>query len=304
MKKALGIAAIFLLLLAGTVFVFRQTLALRAARAALVKALPDYRVTLDGAKLNLNSLELQNLRVKNQTIDGHFGRIRFYVTPRSLMKKRWARMTLENAVIDLPQELKISDISLQAENTSQTGTFSAGKINLKKINITGMQGKFRWTPDQLNAESFSAALLGGSVSGNFSLTLDAAKKYECYLEFKNLQLPVLITAMKWAEKISLTGKLGGQMKFTGDVSGLKNVDGAFSGAAGGGDLTILDRAFMENIAARAKQPVELVEASLKEYHYDEGVVSLQKKGHDLNLELAVRGPKGRRHLNTVFHDAV
>ena len=173
-------------------------------------------------------------------------------------------------------------------------------IRLQKLAIKDVVIDF----DEKNGGRLHGSALDGTIEGRFQIDLKRNRAYELDLTLQQLSLPVLVSDLKFADKMSATGKFFGTLAIRGNKLGVESIDGTLSGSEPGGDLVILDEAFLGNIANRMNQPLELVKAGLKEYHYDSGQARLLKNGHDLGLELSLDGPKGKRRLNTVFHEAV
>jgi|GEM_PF-1605731 len=184
------------------------------------------------------------------------------------------------------------------------GQLSAADVSYQKLQLRELTSPFRWDGKTLVASPLKASLFEGLLEGEFTLRTDKSLGYSLDLRLSQLHLPALIKDFEFENKMSMTGRLLGTIKASGSPSGLAAVDGSLSVSTQGGDLVIRDAAFLQNIATRMKQPIELVEAGLKEYHYDVGELRLSKSGADLGVELKLDGPKGKRHLTTLFHDAV
>lgn len=184
------------------------------------------------------------------------------------------------------------------------GRLSAESIGYQKLAASALQSPFHLDGKLLKIEPIHGVILDGNLEGRFQMQLDGGNAYELNLTLQQLSLPALISDLKFEDKMSMTGRFLGNIVIHGNSSGMDSVDGTLSGSNQGGDLVILDEVFLGNIASRMNQPLELVKAGLKEYHYDTGEARLLKNGRDLGLDLSLDGPKGKRQLSTVFHDTV
>ena len=59
---------------------------------------------------------------------------------------------------------------------------------------------------------------------------------------------------------------------------------------------------IRRLAENVKQPVEIVEAAFKEYHFDSGELSLGLEEGDVALSAHLDGAKGKRDIVIRLHD--
>jgi hypothetical protein len=114
----------------------------------------------------------------------------------------------------------------------------------------------------------------------------------------------VIEAFEWDKKVSVTGLFTGKMDIEGQGNGIARLEGAFDAKAGGGDIRILDQAFLQRIADNSKQPIEIVRASFENYHYTNGRARFRLEGKDILLNLDLEGDAGKRNLEVNLHDLV
>jgi len=117
-----------------------------------------------------------------------------------------------------------------------------------------------------------------------------------------MKIEQFIRDFKLQEKFFMDGELNGSILLKGKGTDVQVVDGNFTASPKGGMLIIKDARFLENIARRADQPLDLLVESFRNYHYNTGIISLSLKEDDLILGMALDGETGKRDLNITLHD--
>ena len=253
-----------------------------------------------GFFLHLGQLEISALTLDIQSdVLTLKGSVSFLIDPSA--KKIATMETRISSAESHGLSFKNISVSFDEKNGGQLSTES---ISYQKLAASALQSPFHLDGALLKIEPIHGVTLDGNLEGRFQIQLAGDKAYELNLTLQQLSLPALISDLKLEDKMSMTGRFLGKILIHGNGSGIDSIDGTLSGSNQGGDLVILDETFLGNIASRMNQPLELVKAGLKEYHYDTGQARLLNNGRDLSLDLSLDGPKGKRQLSTVFHDAV
>ena len=278
------------------VWVNGASLSLRGSAASILSSLPS----ADSGK-SRGGMRLQKLQISRLELDVQSSDLSLQGTLSLLIDFRSSKLLLLNLQASSAESgsLRIKNARLTLDD-KDGGLMSIEETAFQKIAALDIRGPFRLEDDALAFGPIKASVLGGEAEGSFSLRLGGDTPYDMDFELRALDVPSLISELKYDEKLSMTGKFLGKIKLSGSRTGVHRFEGSLRGA--GGDLVIRDQAFLENIAARMKQPVSLIEAGLKEYHYDAGEARLLKTEHDLTVEVFLDGPKGKRDLSTVFHD--
>jgi hypothetical protein len=92
------------------------------------------------------------------------------------------------------------------------------------------------------------------------------------------------------------------MTVTGRGADIHILDGDFSAVDPGGLLEIKNEEFLKNIARNSQQPLDIVIASFKDYHYNVGALRVALEKSDLVFDAALDGETGKRNINITLHD--
>ncbi len=182
------------------------------------------------------------------------------------------------------------------------GDISIGLFKHDKLKIRNVKINARWHGGYIYLESFTGDILNGTVIGSGDIQLSNPINYVIKLQFNNLDLKRFVHDFELHDKFVLTGFLNGKVTLSGVGQKIHILDGDLTSSIGGGDLTISDTKFLENMAASAKLPSNLVVDSFKNYHYNEGLVRMFMDQGNLHLDVGMEGKGGKRNLNVVLHD--
>ncbi len=304
MQKA-KIAACFagtFLSLALALCVFGSDLVSCAVRFGLERSLPQYQISYKSVRIRRDSLFIYGAQAKNRNTRFDAAEIRISFRLTDLIHGKFSKIDVSGLNAET-HGLIVKNLNVSFEEM-KGGQLTVEAISYQKLVVSDIQSPIRLEGNILKVEPIHGVALDGTLEGKFHMWLDGDKVYELNLILQQLSLPALISDLKFEDKMSLTGRFLGNISVRGNRLGVEYIDGALTGSDKGGDLVILDETFLGDIAARMNQPLELVKAGLKEYHYDSGQARLLKNGRDLGLDLSMDGPKGKRQLSTVFHDAL
>lgn len=201
---------------------------------------------------------------------------------------RSGSLKIETIIFDLPEH--------------GTGVLSAERLSIDKVKVTGLKGAVVWEETTVIVDPIAASWVRGAVGGHARLETQNPFGYEAELRITQLDLDAFTEEMKLKNKMSADGKLAGKITVKGDVSGVHMLIGHFTADEAGGDLVIQDPNFLKYLAQNTRQPITLVEAAFKEYHFDTGAVSVGMSGRDLKLDVDLNGAKGKRNFEINLHD--
>jgi hypothetical protein len=184
---------------------------------------------------------------------------------------------------------------------------AAGEVSIKafeyeKFKAQNIKAKLRWEGKYIYLDSLTAQSLKGTVDGRGKTKLGVPLKYVLYLNFTNLDLGRFVEDFELMDKFLLTGLLNGRVTLVGTGKNIHILNGNFTSLLSGGDLTIKDTRFLENMALSSKIPTNLVVDSFKNYHYNKGLVRTFMDHGDLGFNVTLEGDGGKRDLKVILHN--
>jgi len=184
----------------------------------------------------------------------------------------------------------------------QPGDLFIQKFQYGKLKIDDIRAGVRLAGKDLFLESLSGQAFNGELQGALSVTLDNPLAYLARLSFVNLDLEGFVADFDLEEKFQMSGMMSGKITVIGRGQNFNIIDGVFSSVASGGVLVIKNNEFLENIARGSRQPLDIVVASLKNYHYNVGVLKLFLENGNLIFDMALDGETGKRNIQITLHD--
>jgi hypothetical protein len=146
------------------------------------------------------------------------------------------------------------------------------------------------------------SFLGGSVKGEFTISLGRDMNYNLRLNSQGLEIKKFVDDMKFNEKFDMTGRMDGEFSLSGMKGEIKDIRGDFNTETPGGVLIIKDKTFLKNIARQSNQPLDIVVESFRNYNYNKGIIKLAIENNNLVMEMRLDGKAGKRNLAVVVHD--
>jgi len=186
---------------------------------------------------------------------------------------------------------------------------NSGKIYIKKVGFNklsgnGIKGNVNIKGNTMFLGLTGANTLSGGIKGTVSLSLaaDRAIEYTADLQAVNLDIETFTKDFEIDRKFQMTGKLGGRLSLKGKGLDITVFDGNLSAISPGGALTISDTRFLENMAAKSGQSLDLLVEGFKYYRYNNAAVKLDIDQGNLVLKMSLSGDAGERSLHVVVHD--
>ena len=218
-----------------------------------------------------------------------------------------------------PEEKLVKNIFLEIESMDMMGMFlgkgyikgtpSAGgaecyfqKVKYNDIKLKDILGKFYCNEKLLLLDSFSAKIFDGSVFGNMRYDLDQARGFIFELNAAAVKISTLVRELNLEEKFQMTGEVGGKAVLLGNGFSLLGIEGSFTTEPGGGVLTINDVSFLENMAKKSGESLDILMKSVTEYQYSVGVLKLSSGMNALILDATLEGFSGKRNFKVILHD--
>ncbi len=305
-KRFLIIFFIFLLVLS----LFLKPAVIFIVKSQVKKILPGASVNINGCSFNpFSRLVLTDLRISRQPdYDCKVSRAEVNFTPASILKGLSGK-SLE--IIESCQfswdylevkGLRIESGYLKASRFKDDGVMEIRGIKFGKLSLKDIQGKVRLKDEYLFLNSLSAKIFGGFLQGNCRISLTQPFGYQADLNFVNLDLNVFVKDFDLKEKVEITGKVSGFLKSQGQQDKIEFMNGNFAAGLEGGVLTIKDLRFLENMARRSGQAMDLVVESFKNYHYNKGVTTITLQDNNIVFFINLEGNTGKRQLDIVPHD--
>jgi hypothetical protein len=196
----------------------------------------------------------------------------------------------------------LKELILKTAQNFPQGEFSVREAGYDKAKASRITGGAQLKGKELSLNDMSASLFDGAVNLNVNLVMSALPQYSVDIDCKDLDIGQFVKDFKLEEKFQMTGRLSGHAKIKGSGADFQVIEGDFSTGEGGGVMVIKDEAMLKNMAQSSNQPLDIIVESLKDYHYNTGVMKLFKAQDSLGLDMALEGEKGKRNLTIVLHD--
>lgn len=249
------------------------------------------------------AFELKNLQIKN--LDFTYTSQDLNIKAILSLALNVSNQTLEQADLNMSllqaKDFKIQNLEARIPS-SELGTLEIESMQYQKLKTPRIKGRLLVNKNEIQITNVQTELFQGQIEGHFAIHLKPGFPLTGTLEAKPIQLSAVLNNFELNKKIDAKALLIGTIKIEGLLGLVTNLSGSFRADDKGGDLVITDAEFLENLAKNTKQPLPIIEASFKEYHFDAGTLELKKEAQNLGLEIHLSGPKGRRDLNVQLHD--
>ncbi|MBU2102775.1 MAG: hypothetical protein ABH865_03630 [Candidatus Omnitrophota bacterium] len=215
-----------------------------------------------------------------------------------------SRLRLEHFTFTL-DSLTSGDV--HAENASCSGAYNeAGKIfipqvRFNKIKLADVSATLRFTESVIAFEHASARFLGGMITGAATVKVPEFS-YVIDLHGTGLDAQVFTKDFELEDKFKMVGHWEGSLKAVGRAAAVTFFDSNFGAVTPGGNLEIIDKKFVEDMAQRTKTPSDILLERFRDYHYNKGVVDLSLEGNDMVAGVILDGEKGKSNFKIYLHD--
>jgi hypothetical protein len=200
------------------------------------------------------------------------------------------------------QNLLVDSLFFKVQQGASTGVYEAKSVKFDKLAISDLKSGVTLNGRIMVFNPLIAKVLSGNIQGNMTFRLGSILAYAMDLDIYDLSLERMVEDFQFAEKFTMRGKLGGKVVVKGSGSTPSVLNGELNAGEQGGNLTITDMAFLENLAKDSKQDVNLIIESFKNYQFSKGDVSLYLAGNNLILEVSFEGAQGKRNLTVALHN--
>lgn len=279
---------------------FSKPLIVLLAKQQLKKTFPESKVSIGSCTWQpFNWLEFAGISiVKGSACEIKINKAGVRYNLRLIFKKAFPLIYVHGL------NTKINGFRLQGGELSMrdSGNFSVEEITYDKARIARVSGGIRLAGNKLFLSPLSAQSLNGRIEGEAGIGLEKSAVFDVNLQCSSIDISALVRDFRLEEKFEMTGSLGGKVSFGGAGGSMNVLSGNLSASQPGGTLVIKDTGFLENMAAASKQPVEIVVASFKDYHYNNGVIKLSLNKGDLLMNAVLEGETGKRDLEVLIHD--
>jgi len=302
-SRVLFFLVILIAVFSAAVFLFAKPILLSIAEKELQKIFKQSSIS--GLNIAINFIEFQGIEIKEKnSYDLKIKEARIYYSLRSLLKNKTEKieafkLNISSFKTDL---FEIKGILLSAARDRDDGEFSIKSVNYNKLKIGDISGKSELKGNMLYIRPVLFNFIGGSVKGEFDISLDQGMDYNLRLDGQGMEIKRLVDDMEYNEKFNMTGRLDGELYISGNDAGIKDIKGDFYTEAAGGVLVIKDKTFLENIAKQSNQPLNIIMESFNNYNYNNGIVKLSADTGNLVMDLKLEGSSGKRSLSVILHD--
>ena len=267
---------ILILILSIAVYFFVKPVILQIANRELHKIFKESSIS--GLKITKDFIEFQGIEIKEKgAYQFKIKEARVYYNLRSLLKKKIDKVEALDADLDFAKgdikikanasllldpntllldyiKLKVASfktdlfeiegILLNAAQNQDEGEFYIKTINYNKLKIGDVVGKSGLKGSVLNINPVLVSFIGGSVKGEFNISLNQDMNYNLRLNSQGLEIRRLVNDMEFNEKFDMTGRLDGTFYLSGKCQDIKDIKGDFRADKNGGVLVIKDKAFL------------------------------------------------------------
>jgi hypothetical protein len=249
-------------------------------------------------KLSVNTIELSHCSFQVRAPEGR-------VEAQLALQFNLATSTLTSLDLSIPS-LTWQDFTLEQMTAklapAQIGDLFIQKIQYGKFKVTGIKAKVRPAAKGLFVDSLSGQILNGTIAGDLSLKIDRYPEYLAKITFANLDLARIVKDFDLKEKVQMSGMVSGKATLTGKGFDINILDGDFLAVDPGGLLEITNNEYLEGLARSTQQPLDIVVASFKDYHYNKGALRFSLEKGDLLFTADLEGETGKRDIKITWHD--
>ena len=213
----------------------------------------------------------------------------------------------KNGALDINIPRIALDKGLWALVDGSTGTVTIASLLVAQLKLSDVHLSFWWKGTDLILHILEGKVLSGSFKGEVVLQLLKEPSYRVNIDLVKISLPKVIHDFKLQQKLSLTGKLSGNVQVTGRGKSFTVIQGELASVDEGGELIINDTQFIKDMVKRMRLnkvtgSEELFVASLKHYLYNTATVKLRLDKKDLELDTVLDGDAGKRSFPIRYHD--
>ena len=198
--------------------------------------------------------------------------------------------------------VQTENVFLKLYPNSAAGNFSIAQMKYDKLRVTDIKGNLKLEDMILSLYGVSARTLDGDLRADMDLKINKQAQYTLNLKCADLDIERFVRDFNLREKFDMSGRLSGDLKLQGKGAHIEILGGNFSTLEPGGTLVIRDTKFLENMARKSRQPLDLLGESFKDFRYNTGVMSLSFEEGNIILKIELEGEAGKRNLKVVLHN--
>ncbi len=181
------------------------------------------------------------------------------------------------------------------------GVFHVGKVSFSKCKAGAFSARLYARPGVLVLKDISGILWSGEISANVLLRLDLPVSYDCTVRADNIDLAKAVSALELAERLELTGAIGGTAHCAGIAGEIPAITGRLTASRSGGVLNILDKRLLAPLAQRSNQPVDMLVQGFKNYQYRRAAVGISSQDNAMVFRVGFSGEQGKREFDITWH---
>ncbi|MDD5729737.1 MAG: hypothetical protein PHN57_01215 [Candidatus Omnitrophica bacterium] len=198
-------------------------------------------------------------------------------------------------------DLSFSGISAAYGKPQEPGYLRIDKIKAGKITLRSLSSKLGFKENYLSLDPLEAEIFDGKIAGGLNIRADNGISYSLSLKAASCNIETAIHDLNLDEKLSMTGLLTGDVLFKGKGQELEDIRAELGALSPGGRLSVKDTKLLENMAGNTQQPMDILVASFKDYHYNSGTIKVMQEAKDLVINVNLEGEAGKRNLTAAVH---
>ncbi len=197
-----------------------------------------------------------------------------------------------------------NDISLKLEKDFAHLELFVRQLKYNKVDLNDLKGMLRIDNNTLSSEYLSARIWDGQIKAGLNAKLDNLREYVVDLKLSGLNVERLINDFDLAERFQMSGTINGPINLKGSGNSVSILEGNLSAGSEGGKLIIKDNNFMQGMAQKTGQSLDLIVESFKDYHYNTGIIKLSLEQGNIILNVDLDGETGKRNLEIRLHNVI
>ena len=278
------------------------------ATSQLKKAFPSSRISIKSCTVKpLHMLTLRDIEIEQPPdLRGHITSITAVYKPFELLKGIISSINVEGVSASCGS-LHLKDARLETFSVHLPGRRASGRLFIPMVSydkgtISELKADCELADTVLLLKNIYGRVFDGRVTGTARCVLVREVQYNLSLRFEDVDLARVVNDFDLKEKFLLSGALQGSMVIEGVGLKIEKLSGDFASVAPGGVLTVKDAHFLESMAQKSQQPLELVMESFKNYRYNTGGMKVYASQENLICDVQLEGEAGRKSLSIVLHD--
>ncbi len=200
------------------------------------------------------------------------------------------------------KDYNVSGARCSITQGNEGGKLVIKEVKVNKLKVSNIISSVYLQGQTLSFRDFSAELLNGKMFGQAQIMVNPDTSFSVELSVKDIDLAALARDFEFDNKVSLSGLMEGSSTARGALLGLQQLEGHFTTAGEGGELSVKDESYVHAIAKVEDVPAAILMESLKNYRYNKGSMMVGFDKGVIFLDIVFDGLAGKRTFYIKLHD--